>query len=54
MQKDSVLENKFWFDYMKFHCFHGNPLCDIKEWVYVQKETRISAATHPRVLNLVH
>ena len=32
---------------MKFHGFHGNPLCDFNEWeVYVQN-THISTAPHP-------
>ena len=36
--------------YMKFH---GNPLCDFKEWGYMHKNTRISTARRPRLLNMV-
>ena len=37
---------------MKLHGFHGNP-CDFREWGCFYKNTHISAATHPRTLNLV-
>ena len=36
--------------YMKFHGFHGNLLCDLKEWVCTYKNTHFLAATHPRIL----
>ena len=38
---------------MKFHGFHGNPLCDFKEWGYTYKNTHISTVSHPRLLNMV-
>ena len=31
---------------MKIHGFHGNPLCEFKEWGYTYKNTYISIATH--------
>ena len=39
--------------YVKLHGFHGNPKYNFKEWGCTYKNTRISAATHPRILNLV-
>ena len=41
------------FDYVKLHDFHGNPLCDCKEWGCFYKNTHISAATYLKTLNLV-
>ena len=41
------------FGYVKVHAFHGNPLCFFKEWECFYKTTHISAATHPKTLNLV-
>ena len=41
------------FGYMKFHGFHGNPLCALKEWVYTYKNTHISTATHHSLLHMV-
>ena len=32
---------------MKCHGLNGNPLCDLKEWGYMYKNTHISTATHP-------
>ena len=41
------------FGYVKLHGFHGNLLCDFKEWGCFYKNSHISAATRPRTLNLV-
>ena len=41
------------FCYEKLHGFHGNPVCDFKEWGCFYENTHISGATHPRTLNLV-
>ena len=41
------------FGYLKWHGFHGNPLCDFKDWECSFKTIHISAASHPRTLNLV-
>ena len=38
---------------MKFNGFHGNPLCDFKEWGYAYNNTHISTATHLGLLNMV-
>ena len=40
------------YGFMKFHGFHGNPLCNFKEWECMYKNSYISAATHSRLLNL--
>ena len=52
-QKNIVLKKLMHFGYMKFYGLRGNPLCDFKEWGCTYKNTHISAATHPRILNLV-
>ena len=41
------------FGYVTLHGFHGNPLYDFEEWECFYKNTHISAATHPRTVNLV-
>ena len=41
------------FGYVKLHGFHDNPLCDFKEWGCFYKNTHISAASHPRIINVV-
>ena len=41
------------FGYLKWHGFHGNPLCDFKDWECSFKNIHISAVSHPRTLNLV-
>ena len=38
---------------MKFHGFHVNPLCDLKEWGCIYKNTHISIGTHPKLLNMI-
>ena len=38
---------------VKLHGFHGNQLCDFRELGCTYKLTHISAATHPRLLNIV-
>ena len=38
---------------VKLHGFHGNTLCDFKEWGVPSKKTHISAATHHITLNLI-
>ena len=38
---------------MKLHGFHGNPLCDFKDWGMYLQNAHISAATDPKILNLV-
>ena len=38
---------------MKFNGFHGNTLCDFKEWGYTYKTTHISTASHPGSLDMV-
>ena len=40
------------FGYLKWHGFHGNPLCDFKDWECSFKNILISAASHHRTLNL--
>ena len=37
---------------MKFHGFHGNPLCDLRMGC-TYKNTHISTTTHPRVQNFI-
>ena len=39
--------------FLKLHGFHGNPLCDCKEWGYTYKNTHILTTGHPRLLNMV-
>ena len=39
--------NALWL-YMKFYGFHGNPLCDFKEWGHIYKTNHISTEIHPR------
>ena len=41
------------FGYLKWHGFHGNPLCDVKDWECSFKNIHISAASHPRTITLV-
>ena len=41
------------FGYLKWHGFHGNPICDFKDWECSFKNIHISAAAHPRTLILV-
>ena len=36
---------------LKWHGFHGNPLCDFKDWEYSFKNIHILAASHPRTFN---
>ena len=52
MQKNLVLKQIF-FGYVELHGFHGNPLHNFKERGCTYKNTHISAAIHPRTLNLV-
>ena len=46
-----MYHNLFWL--CEMHGFHGNPLCDFKEYGCTYKNAHISAATYPRTLNLV-
>ena len=41
------------FGYVELHNFHGNLLCDCKEWGCTYIYTHISATAYPRILNLV-
>ena len=41
------------FGYLKWHGFHGNPLCDFNDWECSFKNIHISAASHPGTLNLL-
>ena len=41
------------FGYLKWHGFHVNPLRDSKDWECSFKNIYISAASHPRTINLV-
>ena len=53
METNKVLPIINPFGNVKLHGFHGNPLCDFKEWGCFYKNTHISAATHHSTLNLV-
>ena len=44
---------KICFGCVELHDFHGNLLCDCKEWGYTYIYTHISAAVYPRILNLL-
>ena len=39
--------------YVKLYGFYGNPKYNFKEWESTYKNTRISAATHLRILKMV-
>ena len=41
------------FFYFKIHGFHGNPLCDFKDWGHSYNNIHISAASHLRAHNLL-
>ena len=53
MCKNVCPEIQICFGYVDLHDFHGNLICDCKEWGYTYTYTHIPAAAYLRILNLV-